>query len=126
MTLSPKTKKNLIWLGILTIVWPFIQVVVFGLYNQSWAITRIFRSWPFLLVGLISGSVLLLLLHTAEEKKVRVWTIVAYIVGSPFALFSGILASKLSSTTFGPAIFGAITLLVFTIAGYIIGLRMSK
>ena len=118
-------KRNYVWLIFLSLIWPLVQVLIFGLRFQRLP-DNIWESLYFLPMGLISAAFLLFMLGKTAVRTTRVSTVVGYLVACPIALVGGLGGGLVLQPLLGGTLFGAVPLMVGTAVGYGMGKLVSS
>ena len=118
-------KRNYVWLIFLSLIWPLVQVLIFGLRFQRLP-DNIWDSLYFLPMGLISAAFLLFMLGKTAVRATRVSTVVGYLVACPIALVGGLGGGLVLHPLLGVTLFGAVPLMVGTAVGYSMGKLVSS
>lgn len=113
-------KRNYVWLIFLSLIWPLVQVLIFGLRFQRLP-DNIWETFYFLPMGIISAAFLLFMLGKTAVRTTRVSTIVGYLVACPIALIGGLGGGLVLPPLLGVTLFGAVPLLLGTAVGYGMG-----
>ena len=118
-------KRHYLWFFFLSLIWPLMQVLIFGLRFQRLP-DNIWESLYFLPMSIISAAFLLFLLDKTAERTTRVSTAVGYLVACPIALVGGLGGGLVLSPLLGVTLFGAVPLLLGTAVGYGMGKLVSS
>ncbi|MBK7897246.1 MAG: hypothetical protein IPJ90_20640 [Anaerolineaceae bacterium] len=118
-------KRNYVWFIFLSLIWPLVQILIFGLRFQRLP-DNIWESFYFLPMGIFSAAFLLFMLGKTAVRTTRVSTIVGYLVACPIALVGGLGGGLVLSPLLGVTLFGAVPLMVGTAVGYGMGKLVSN
>ena len=113
-------KRNYVWFIFLSLIWPLVQLLIFGLRFQRLP-DNIWESLYFLPMGIISAAFLLFLMEKSADRTARISTAVGYLVACPIALVGGLGGGLILPPMLGVPLFGAVPLLLGTAAGYGMG-----
>jgi hypothetical protein len=118
-------KRHYGWFFLLSLIWPLVQVLIFGLRFQRLP-DNIWESFYFLPMGILSAAFLLFMLGKSAERTTRVSTAVGYLVACPIALVGGLGGGLVLPPLLGVTLFGAVPLMVGTAVGYGMGQLVSS
>ncbi len=82
-------KRNYVWFLFLSLIWPLVQLLIFGLRFQRLP-DNMWESVYFLPMGIVSATFLLFMMGKTVERTTRVSTAVGYLVACPIALVGGL------------------------------------
>jgi hypothetical protein len=119
---SAKAPNTIYWLIIpLTLVWPAIHLLVFGLRFGRLPVEMVRLSAVFLPLGLISSLIFLYFLGRARAGAERRAVIAGYIIAFPFALLGSLAGGLVLTPIAGVTLFGLVPMLVGILGGYALG-----
>jgi branched-subunit amino acid transport protein len=113
-------KRPTLWLLLLSLIWPTVQVLFFYLRFQRLP-ANVAEALYFLPMGILSGAFVLFLMNRAENHTTRVSTAVGYLVACPFALIGALAGGLALHPLIGVTLFGALPLILGSAAGYGLG-----
>lgn len=113
-------KRHYVWFFILSLIWPLVQLLIFGLRFQRLP-DNIWESFYFLPMGVISAAFLLFMMNKTAERTRRVSTAVGYLVACPVGLIGGLGGGLILPPLLGITLFGTLPLLLGTAVGYGMG-----
>jgi hypothetical protein len=113
-------KRHYVWFIFLSLIWPLMQILIFGLRFQRLP-DNIWESLYFLPMGVISAAFLLFMLGKTAVRTTRVSTAVGYLVACPIALVGGLGGGLFLIPLLGVTLFGSVPLMLGTAVGYGIG-----
>ena len=118
-------KRIYLWLIPLSLVWPLAQLIIFYLRFQSLPPNGIAEAFVFLPFGLLAAFIFIFAWDKAVTKKQKWLSVLGYLLTSPIALIAAI-GGGLLHPYLGPAIYGAVPLIIGTSLGFFIGRLLNR
>ena len=115
-----------LWLIPLTLFWPVLHLLVFGLRFGSLPSGGVPFFLVFLPMGLVSGIVFLFLWTRTAKRPHRVGLMLGYLFASPIALIGSLLSGLVYQPIIGTLLWGAGPLVIGMLGGVLVGYFLAK
>lgn len=118
-----RRRRVVVWLALLTLLWPGLQLGLFLLRFQRLPPGGVAEGLVFAPMGAVAGAALLVLVGRARGARQRRATIIGYLLASPLALLGSLLGGLVLPPVIGALLFGATPLVAGAAIGYALGGR---
>ena len=118
--------RSYLWLIPLSLVWPLLHLMVFAYRFSRIDQAILAESWVFLLMGLVSGVVLLFLMEKAKNRTQKMSTLVGYLLLTPIAFVGSLLSGLMFPPAIGVILYGALPLSIGAALGYAAGRFLNR
>ena len=118
--------RSYLWLIPLSLVWPVLHLLVFAYRFGRVDQAILIESWLFLLMGLVSGIVLLFLLEKATSRTQKISILVGYLLLTPIGFVGSLLSGLMFPPAIGVILYGALPLSIGAALGYAAGRFWSR
>jgi hypothetical protein len=114
------------WVLVFAFAWPVNPLLLVVASGEKGPPGGIAEGFVFVPMGLLTAAVLAFFMWQAETPQRRASTAIGYLVVSPCALFGALMSGLIYPQPLGTMLYGAIPLVIGTIAGFLIGSWLAR
>jgi hypothetical protein len=115
------TAQRILWILLLTVLWPVIHLAVFALRFGHLPAQTTGEAWVFLPMGFLSAIVLVTLINMAPIRASKVGAMVGYALAVPVAFIGSLFGGLVFEPWLAGIVYGALPLMAGTALGYLAG-----
>ena len=113
--------QQVLWVLLLTVVWPLIHLAVFALRFGHLPASMISQAWVFLPMGLLSAITLVVLMSVAPSRASRLGSMVGYLLAAPVAFLGSLVGGLVFEPWLAAIVYGALPLMIGAAVGFLAG-----